>query len=162
MVTTEKRPTATRAAQPQARITRILVPFDFGGPAHHALAYAKELAGEFGASLQLLHVLTEPYMLPFGDAPVQALATEAVAALVQEAEKGLNAALTEADRARFDAGATVVRGDARGKILERARDGRADLIVMGTRGRTGADHVIFGSVAEYVVRHAPCPVLIVH
>jgi nucleotide-binding universal stress UspA family protein len=79
---------------------------------------------------------------------------------VSGAEKELKKALAEGgEPARSRA--TVKIGDPRSVILDMAAKENADLIVMGTRGRTGASHLIFGSVAEHVVRTAPCPVLTV-
>ena len=57
--------------------------------------------------------------------------------------------------------ADVVRGDPDDAIVEYAREHGADLIVMGSHGHTGLRHLLMGSVAEHVLRHAPCPVLIV-
>jgi len=148
------------SARTQARISKILVPVDFGDPANHALEYAQELARQFGASLELLHVVSVPYVLPVTDAALVQLSPDVVEGVVKNAEKRLAQALVaggEPARSR----ATVRTGDPRALIVDFAKDEGADLIVMGTRGRTGATHLLFGSVAEHVVRSAPCPVLTV-
>jgi nucleotide-binding universal stress UspA family protein len=156
----KKQPSRTTPTKPKVKVTRILVPFDFGDPAIHALAYAKELALQFGASIELLHVVSVPYIMPVTDAGFLQLPDDYVESLVQEAKDRLAAALA-AGSAPGQSRATVKTGDARAEILDFAEAKKIDLIVMCTRGRTGASHLIFGSVAEHVVRTAPCPVLIV-
>jgi nucleotide-binding universal stress UspA family protein len=160
MQTITRQSARTASTRPPTAVTKILVPYDFGAPAVHALEYAKELARKLGASVELLHVVTVPYVLPVTDAGLFQLPPEFVENMKTTAEAGLRDALAqggEPARAR----ATVRTGDPRAVILEFAAAEHVDLIVMGTRGRTGAAHVIFGSVAEHVVRTAPCPVLTV-
>lgn len=141
---------------------RILVPTDFSSPSDAALATAKALAAQFGASIQLLHVLDDPYA-------TAACATDACGYLPpglkeswqRQAQAHLDAQLTEAERAQFRATTNVVFGSPATSIVEYARDNRMNLIVMGTHGRGGVAHLLLGSVTERVVRTAECPVLTV-
>lgn len=129
---------------------KILVAVDFAPCSLAALDRAVELAQAVGALVRLLHVrapspkIAEPPE-PRGDS-------------ARELEKHI-------DRARSVLGDRVssemVDGDPERLILERAAEGGFDLIAMGTHGRTGRLHVLTGSVAEAVVRRAPCPVLVV-
>jgi nucleotide-binding universal stress UspA family protein len=140
-------------------ITRILVPVDFGALSARALEYARELAVKFDASLDLLHVVPNPYLEPvsmYSPLPPQFLDD-----LVSEATKLLDEALPPAERSRFKASCVVKVGDPRNEVIAYAHAAHIDLIVMGTHGRTGMAHLFLGSVAERVVQTAPCPVLTV-
>jgi nucleotide-binding universal stress UspA family protein len=149
------------------RIEKILVPYDFGEPAQHALAYARALAAKFGAAIELVHVVPDPYLpnpyMPLGPdvAGAYTLPAGLIEEFMNEAENRLDAVLTVEDRSTHRATTIVCSGDPRMRILEHAETSHADLIVMGTHGRKGAAHLILGSVAERVVRAASCPVLIV-
>ena len=143
------------------RITRILVPTDFSATADAALDYAYGLAERFGASLELLHVLDDPFV-------VDGMAAEAYiaegpalrTAMLQEAEERLrHRASPRADVP--DIKTEVLFGHGARTIAEYAADRGVDLIVMGTHGRTGFAHLLLGSVAEQLVRTASCPVLTV-
>jgi len=134
----------------------VLVPIDFSANADHALDYAIRLAHTLQARLTLLHVI-EP------------LAIGSVETLPYTYLQDLEAKITDimADyHARVTAAGlqsdfTIVHGVPFHVIIETARTAHADLIIMGTHGRTGLPHVLLGSVAERVVRLAPCPVLVV-
>jgi len=142
--------------------TRILVPTDFSIQSESALAYARELAERFGASIHLLHVLEDPYA-------TSAYATEVYGYLPpglketwqKNAEEKLDTLLPAADRIRLGVTSAVIFGRPAAAIVEYAEEEKADLIVMGTHGRGGVTHLLLGSVAERVVRAAPCPVLTV-
>jgi nucleotide-binding universal stress UspA family protein len=140
---------------------RILVPTDFSEPSEAALAHAKALALQFGASLHLIHVVEEPAVLFGLEGTMVAPMTVSPPAL-DDVEARLTALLAPAERARFRATAEVVRGPVASTIVYRAGELGASLIVMGTHGRTGVSHAFVGSVAEKVVRYAACPVLTVH
>lgn len=145
-------------------IDKILVPLDFGEPSLRALAYAQGLAERFRSSLHLLHVVPDPY-LPSPYAPmapdVPIVPRGFLDELVKNARKRIEEVLPGTDREAFRASTAVKIGDARTMILEHAAAESVDLIVMGTLGRKGAAHLFLGSVAERVVRAAPCPVLTV-
>jgi universal stress protein A len=141
-------------------VTRILVPIDFSPSARAALEYASFLSGKLGAAIEVLHVWEPPgYVGP-----------DALALLpVGSGQPGWEQTRTEVQReveTLLGRGARpstmsirVESGEPSDKILEIARDGRADLIVMGTHGRTGLARLLIGSVAEAVLRRSVCPVL---
>ena len=143
-------------------VRRILAPTDFSAASDAALDYARTLAERFGAHVHLLHVLEEPFV--GGGVASDALVTEAPAvraALLRAAQERLAHRVTQRDREQLHMTAEVVFGTAAQAILDNVRRNGDDLIVMGTHGRTGMAHVVLGSVAEHVVRAAPCPVLTV-
>lgn len=141
-------------------VKRILVPTDFSDPSADALASAMSFASFSGATLDLVHVAVEStYALPppvdVATVPVDMTKVMARAADNLAAEEGrVRAAGIKCETA------TLV-GRPEPEIIERARTTHADLIVMGTHGRSGLAHALLGSVAERVVQHSPCPVLIV-
>ena len=140
-------------------LKRLLCPIDFSESSGRALHFAKRLSAWYEAPLTVFHVCV--------DLPVYELASpfgQTAAATAALEEKQL------ADRRiavrRFvgdDTVSVVVREgtDARGEILEEATASGASLIVMGTHGRSGIEHMLLGSVAEKVLRKAPCPILVV-
>jgi universal stress protein A len=139
-------------------IHRILFPTDFSEPAEYAWPYALTFAQEFGAELHLLHVITPPPRVTEAYAvdvdperTVHTLAMEASASLDQQVEVAKSRELIFCREVRLGV-------DYR-EIIDYASKHEIDLIVMATHGRTGLAHVLLGSVAEKVVRKAPCPVL---
>jgi universal stress protein A len=137
---------------------RILLPTDFSDCSAAAAGAARRLAAVFGARLTVLHVLDEPAALdPMfrGEVPLELLRGR----MEQYAREGMEAFVaahlqgTENLETRFASGVPYR------EIIREARETGADLIVIGTHGRTGVEHVIFGSTAEKVVRMSPCPVL---
>lgn len=137
------------AATPVTRIQRVLFPTDFSPSSLHALAYAEAMARRFDAELLILYVDFAPSIY---DASQEDVATSKHA--IQRAAEKLCA---RGVRAR----AVYRRGAATDEIVRAAAAEHADVIVMGTHGRTGVSHALMGSVAEQVVRHAVCPVLTV-
>jgi nucleotide-binding universal stress UspA family protein len=144
-----------------ATITHILVPTDFSDTADAALDYGKMLAAKFGASVHLVHVFSDPYVLP---AYAPDVYSEVPAVLREEALRDVDQELTK----RRDAGddsvpivTATVTGLTAKELVRYATEHEIDLIVMGTHGRHGIAHLILGSVAEHIVRTAPCPVLTV-
>jgi nucleotide-binding universal stress UspA family protein len=136
--------------------TTIIVPTDFSYASDAALGYARMLATRFGASLHLLHVVDEPgsWSEVYAAIPEIQLRLSADAARRLEA---MAACLPPPVRAT----SAVVCGAPVPSIVKEAETRGADLIVMGTHGRRGMGHLLLGSVAERVVRLAPCPVLTV-
>ena len=137
---------------------KILVPFDFSDAAERALAWAADLQRTTGASpLQLVHAITSR---PSGatEVPLDALLPN------KDEIAELERTMVEKAR-RCEAAATAavwVRASSVGDIiLDAAKDLGAELIVMGSHGRTGVKRLILGSVAEHVLRHAGCPVVTV-
>ncbi len=139
---------------------KILAPTDFSKNAGEALEIAVDLAKRYEATLHLLHVDQLP-AFAFPEGAVVA-GPDTMLAITEAGAQGLAAAKADAERL----GATrvtvqSVMGTPFADIVRVAREEKADLIVMGTHGRTGLAHALLGSVAEKVVRKAPCPVLTV-
>ncbi|HSN91580.1 MAG TPA: universal stress protein [Anaeromyxobacteraceae bacterium] len=141
-------------------ISRILVPVDFSPSARAALEYASFLAGRFGAFLDVLYVAEPPgyvgpdtlALLPVSGQPGRGQARGDVSREVE----GI---LARAGARPAHVSVRVESGEPSDTILSASRDGGADLIVMGTHGRTGLSRLLIGSVAEAVLRRATCPVL---
>jgi nucleotide-binding universal stress UspA family protein len=129
----------------------VLVATDFSPPSDSALIYGRALARAFGATLHVLHVTENLFMRATAADPHAAKAS---------VMRTLEERLTADDRAQLHARAVLETSDhPADAIIEYATSARADLIVMGTHGRSGLSHLLVGSVAERVVRNAPCPVL---
>jgi nucleotide-binding universal stress UspA family protein len=142
------------------RIARIMVPTDFSAPADAALDYARDLARQFGASIDLVHVFDDPFTSGafVGDGTV-VMPVELREALETHAREQLDVRHAVHAAALPGSSTTFLLGSPARRLVERAQEEKADLIVMGTHGRTGLGHLFLGSVAERVVRTAPCPVL---
>jgi len=143
------------------RVQRILLPADFSAYSATATRYACELAEKFDAELHLLHSLE----VNLSSTPSFGMGL-AVPTYIdesrQKAEKSLAGVLDPQWSAGRKIVQKVVHGSAKVEIVRYAREHDIDLIVLTTHGRTGVAHVLMGSVAESVVRTAPCPVLTVH
>lgn len=138
-------------------LRRVLLATDFSDCAARAQEYALLLAGACGASLDILHVLEfQPGMDP--DYPVNQLYLEQ---LRKETSGQLDALVNQAAQRGLTAKAHQVVGIPSHWITVMAKDADADLIVLGTHGRTGLEHILLGSTAERVVGQASCPVLTV-
>jgi nucleotide-binding universal stress UspA family protein len=142
-------------------LRRILFPTDFSDLSRHVLSYARSFAESFEAELHMLHVVDEsfqywmatgPNSLPVGPSPEE-LATASEKAMADFVRQHL------ADATGMAIITKVVVGRPFLEIIRYSRDQQIDLIVLGTHGRSGLSHVLMGSVAEKVVRKAPCPVL---
>jgi universal stress protein A len=144
------------------RIRRILVPLDFSPSSDEALGYARAFAIDFGASIHLLHVVEDRLATsPWPNEVYQGSLYGLREGLIKEAEKRLSDCASSVRTNGLRVTVDVVIGAPSHTIVEIANDMDADLIVMGTHGRTGISHLFIGSVAERVVRHAACPVLVV-
>jgi nucleotide-binding universal stress UspA family protein len=137
---------------------KLCCPIDFSPPSQGALSIAAALASELGASLTLLHVHTVPgSSIPEGLLePARDLERD----LSGPAERTLPEWIAKAESLgapRVEGAASV--GDPADEIVAFARRGGFDAIVIGTHGRTGLQHALLGSVAEKVVRRAPCAVV---
>jgi nucleotide-binding universal stress UspA family protein len=138
---------------------RFLVPLDFSESANQALDYAITLAGKLGARLTLLHVMQS---LPLGGVDMGVTIPLAyLQDLEAEIRRSMESCLERVTAAGLEGDMVIVHGVPFHEIIEAAKTHQVDLIVMGTHGRTGFHHVLLGSVAEKVVRLAPCPVLVV-
>lgn len=140
------------------KIQRILVPIDFSVCSRKALKYAVPFARQFGASLTLVSVVQ------IACANFEAGGIDLVQ-LQDNEERSARERLTALAAEEADAGITfetVVRsGQAMVEIVETAREREIDLIIISTHGYTGLKRVMVGSTTEKIVRHAPCPVLVV-
>lgn len=143
-------------------IRDILAPTDFSDHARIGLRYAVALAERFGATLHLLHVLPD-VVTPIGPEPM--LLPTVPPEYYQEAEQAALAALKEALDPAWGSAPRVLHavkwGDPVVAIVSYAAEQPIDLITIATHGRSGLSHVLLGSVAERIVREAPCPVLTV-
>lgn len=140
-------------------LQNILVPSDFSECSDAAVRYGLELARRFDATLHLLHVVQDPMTMPWAGEGFVVPMIEAIEQWQKQAEERLKAMVPPADRGRVRVDSTVA--SAYPEILRFAADRGIDLIVMGTHGRGGVSHLLLGSIAEKVVRRAPCPVLTV-
>jgi nucleotide-binding universal stress UspA family protein len=140
-------------------IRRILVPDDFSATARHAMDYALDLARRLGASVCVLHA----YEVPVYGFPEGAALTADLAGQIREASNAaLDSIVTAARKTGVEVDSMLRQGPAWSEIQAAANEWKADLIVIGTHGRRGLSRALLGSVAEKVVRTAPCPVLTVH
>ena len=137
------------------KFARILAPVDFSAPSLHAMRAAMGLAAQHGAELVLVHIMEEVFYP--GDWWSPAFGSMSMAMEKREEVRQHLESLTRESGVKVG---TVVRlGRAWQEITEIAREEKADLIVIATHGYTGLRHALLGSVAEKVLRHAPCPVL---
>ena len=133
----------------------ILVPMDFSSGSLHAYEWALWLAQQVSTRLTLLHVVALPHTSDVD-----------VGACLKKLESELKENLATYQKHATDKGVPLVyaylgHGPPATRIAQAARYRRIDLIVMGTHGRTGLPHLLIGSVAERVIRLAPCPVMVV-
>lgn len=138
-------------------LKNILCPTDFSESSRPATDYALEFARTFGATLHQLYVIEDPilYSPAFGGYAPKPEELEAFA------QTGLENWILPDDIGNVEIACRWVHGRAFSQILRDAQDHNIDLIVMGTHGRGFLPHLLLGSVAERVVRRAPCPVLTV-
>jgi universal stress protein A len=141
------------------QIRTILAPTDFSPHADAALRYACGLAEKFGATLHLLHVLND--VVPVGPDPMLApvMPPEYYRESEQASHDALKTLLDPSWGRLCAVETTVCWGTPVDSIIDHAKRRGIDLIVIATHGRTGLSHVLLGSVAERIVREAPCPVL---
>ena len=139
---------------------RIVVPTDFSDCAEEAWGLAQRLAAASGAELVLVHVLVEAPL--FNEGP---FTMDRVRKVYEAARKwgqeSLDAWMAEAQTKGLKARVSLRTGVPYREIVDLVTDERADLVVIGTHGRGGIDRALLGSVADRVVRLAPCPVLTV-
>ncbi len=138
-----------------AALKKILVPIDGSPPSLSALEHALALAEEGEATLDLLHVEGPDSFQVGGATPSAPSARQEIERTMSDAFEKAQATL--GSRIAF----LMLAGDPVRKIVETASAGAYDLIVMGTHGRVGRLRALLGSVADAVVRNAPCPVLTV-
>jgi nucleotide-binding universal stress UspA family protein len=143
-------------------LKKILVATDFSEPSEAALAYGRELARNFGASLTLLNVVDNILTRAYGSDGIVLVDRELQREVEGAAQRQVDALLCDEDRKTLGAiGLVITSNSPAATIASHAREAAIDLIVMGTHGRGAVAHLLMGSVAERVVRTAPCPVLTV-
>jgi nucleotide-binding universal stress UspA family protein len=137
----------------ESDVPQVLVAVDFEPASDTALTYGRALARMFGARLHLLHVVENNFLRPIASDP---------RTVAERAQRRLRQRLAPEDsRAPGVAVAVEVSDTPADAIVDYAGDSGIDLIVIGTHGRRGKDRLLMGSVAERVIRRAPCPVLTV-
>jgi nucleotide-binding universal stress UspA family protein len=152
-------PLMAAGMNPEVKIKRILAPSDFSDCSRISLRYALSLARQHSAALDILHVVPSPvyglgeYGLP-DYAPLQKQ-------LEEGSLRELREILAQEIPQGIPASALIRTGSAPQEIVEVAKSQGTDLIVISTHGHSGLKHVLLGSTAERVVRHASCPVLVV-
>jgi nucleotide-binding universal stress UspA family protein len=141
-------------------IRSILVPIDFSGHSKNALQYALPIAEKFKASIHLVYVV-EPTMYPadlgFGQVVLPGVEDE----LREKGGDELKALIRREIGSRVASSWIVRTGNPHQEILREAEERGVDMIVVATHGHSGVEHMLFGSTADRVVRHARCPVLTV-
>ncbi len=143
------------------KIKKILYPTDFSEPSKVALEYAAELARQFGAELEILHVMfdeTQVVSFYLPQVTMQSLSTDIETGSAKQLDEFIK---SQPALKGVNYTTKLIKGTPFIEITKHAKDTAADMIVIGTHGRTGLDHVLFGSTAEKVVRKAPCPVFTV-
>lgn len=139
----------------QFHIGKILVPVDFSDHSQKALRYALAFAKQFDAEVTLVHIVEQ--MVYPGDWMYPPMA---VTDFATEKREQMISRLRSLDAGSGVKTHHLVRlGRAWQEVIEIAREQKADMIILATHGYTGLKHVLLGSVAEKIVRHAPCPVL---
>ena len=141
---------------------RILVPTDFSKFSDNALRYAVAFAEKFEAELYLLHVVQNLTVIIPDILPVEPPITPSVEELTTAVQTAFDRIIAENNLAKLKIHRDVREGTPFYEIIQAAKEGDIDLIVMGTHGREGMARLLIGSVAEAVVRRALCPVLTVH
>ena len=143
-------------------LDKILVPTDFSDFSKPALTYGCAIASRFDSELHLLHVCPDAAMLM---PEVDGLGAVNLVEQAEAFEASAQTQLQELPPDNWENKREIVRATAVGssffEIIKYAKEKDIDLIVLGTHGRSGLMHLLMGSVAENVVRKAPCPVLTV-
>lgn len=143
-------------------LNRILVPIDFSAHSEKAIRYATTLADKFDAKLTLLHVIEDPFITGAWQSQVFVPnIPELLQNLINTAQTHMAEQTKQLAAQGFVVESSVTTGRPSSAIVEQASEGKFDLIVMGTHGRTGLSQAFLGSVAQRVVQRAPCPVLTV-
>jgi len=140
----------------------ILCPTDFSETSKYAFEYALQFAEEFAAKLEIIHVQVDESQviaLYMPEVTLQNVNKEIEEAAKQQLDDFLAPYSERLSKVRYEA--KLIKGTPYIKIIDAARDYDADMVVIGTHGRTGVEHALFGSTAEKVVRKSPCPVFTV-
>jgi nucleotide-binding universal stress UspA family protein len=148
----------SKGDRPKISLRRLLVPVDFSEPSFQALRHAIELAKELRATLRILHVVAaDDGWLRLGREEFRDLDKS----LQKQATKELQAMAKAHVPRKVRANLEVRIGRPAEEIVAAASDANSDVIVLSTHGHTGLDRLLIGSVAERVMRMAPCPVFLI-
>lgn len=139
-------------------VSSILVPTDFSENAQRALELAKEIARGTNATLHLVHVV-EPVVYPADWSYAQVGFADLERELETNMRKELNGIADGLQKEGYKVETAILRGRASDEICAYAKDHHASIVAIGTHGRGGLEHFLFGSTTERVLRKAPCPVL---
>ena len=143
-------------------LKQVLVATDFSEPSDTALRYGRELARRFDARVHVLHVVPNIYLDTFRGESFAAITPDLQQQLEDDVRRRLCALVIDSDRSGPPTITAIVTAHSPASaIVNYAKEHGVDLIVMGTHGRGAVAHLLLGSVAERVVRLAPCPVLTV-
>lgn len=149
---------ATKPSSHLRKLKKILVPIDFSEPSLKALRYAVPFAEEFGATISLVHI-REPIPYPVD---ITNISSPSVPGIEEaEAKRKLYDLAYHEIEELVPIDVHVRSGKAPDEIVNLAKALETDLIIIATHGYKGVMHFVMGSTAEKVVRHAPCPVLVV-
>jgi len=140
-------------------IKKILCPTDFSEPSYEALKRADELAMHFSAELILVHVVPPIPIIPSTDVPEEVHTPSYPLDLESKARDTLQRVVESYVSHETKANAMVLHGNVADEIVKAAEHEDVDILVTATHGLTGWQRLLFGSVAEKVIRLAPCPVL---
>ena len=140
-------------------IRSVLHPTDFSESSKHAMLYAFSLAEQYRAKLRILHVIEEISGTLYFDMLQTAPLAQLMSEVETQAQSALDGLVPPEVKEKLNLEYLIRRGVPFLETVRCAEETRSDLIVCGTHGRTGLKHVLFGSVAEKIVRKAPCPVL---
>ena len=138
---------------------KILFTTDFSETSQEAAKYAVSYAQEFGSKLYVLHIVNEKILSEGLNLPRLVSVENLEAEMTKEAKKRLQLFLEEEKADKIDFETVIKKGVPFLEIVRFANENDIDLIVIGTHGHSGFEHIVFGSTAEKVVRKAPCPVL---
>jgi nucleotide-binding universal stress UspA family protein len=143
------------------KVDKILFPCDLTDNSSKILPYVLSVAEKFNSQIWLLHVVQD--LQKWGNVFIPHSSTEVYQKEAMEgAEKAMNRVCEEDLKGCPNFKRMIVSGDPASKILETIEAEGIDLVVMGTHGRKGLEHAIFGSVAENVVKKSPVPVLVIN
>lgn len=158
--TTDTKPAASAEVQPNAvNLKKILVPLDFSAHSRKALNYAVKLAGQFSSTITVVNVVAP---VIYAEGMVLPAAMENLDRVSEEHARGELDKIAEEVRGHDVACDThVLLGHPSDEIVNYAKKKETDLLLITTHGRTGLQHFLLGSTAERILRHAPCPVMVV-
>ena len=145
-------------------IQHLLVPVDYSSCSRAALRFAVDLAQKYQASVDIVHVWDRPsYVSDVVMSRTEAISGTSLIQLIQEnAQRDLDEFLETVELPQgMSATGRLISGDPASALLHELKQGKHDLVVVGSHGRTGLSHVLLGSVAEKLARLSPVPVLTV-